>query len=296
MEKPISLHRARICVIGSPGWFTAAALETFFANQLNIQQVVVAGAPPADTQPPTIPVAQPRPLDPLAKVLADKSVACDYVASPSALEGLRLSACDYLVTACFPFRLPASVLGQVETMALNIHPSLLPHYRGPDPVFWQLRNGETVLGVSLHVMEEGLDAGPVVAQQAVALVPGATRKLLDESLARAGAQLLTDEALVKEPQAQDEAKATYYPLPGAADYAVPCDWDVQRAYNFLRATDSSTFTQRIQTNDHVIEVDVVLAMDKGKELGVEFVREADTIRIQFRSGVLLVQGRVGGNS
>jgi methionyl-tRNA formyltransferase len=292
---PIPLHHARIAVFVSPGWFSAAGLETFLANHLPIQQVVLAGAPPAGTPKPRIPVTQPRPLDPLAKVLAAKSMACHYVASPLALNDLSLPDCDYLITACFPYRLPAAVLKQAKTMALNIHPSLLPLYRGPDPVFWQLRNGETALGVSLHVMEEGLDAGPVLAQQVVSFESGATRRSLDEQLARAGARLLTDKTLGQKPQAQDEAMASYYSLPVAADYEVPCDWDVQRAYNFIRATVSSTYPHRIQSKNNVIEVHAVLAMQKGEILGVEFVCEADTIRIQFRSGVLLVQGRVSGN-
>ncbi|MEZ4833421.1 MAG: formyltransferase family protein [Caldilineaceae bacterium] len=55
---------------------------------------------------------------------------------------------------------------------LNLHPSLLPHYRGPDPIFWQLRDGVEPMGVTVHWMDVGVDTGDIAAQAPVALEDG----------------------------------------------------------------------------------------------------------------------------
>ena len=52
---------------------------------------------------------------------------------------------------------------------VNTHPSLLPRYRGPNPVAWAIRNGDTEIGMTFHWMDPGLDTGAILAQEAIPL-------------------------------------------------------------------------------------------------------------------------------
>ncbi|MCK2239244.1 MULTISPECIES: methionyl-tRNA formyltransferase [unclassified Crossiella] len=72
---------------------------------------------------------------------------------------------DLLVVYGFSWRIPASVRKIPRLGAINIHPSLLPRYRGPAPVLHAIRNGDPEIGVTAHWMDEDFDTGPVLAQQ-----------------------------------------------------------------------------------------------------------------------------------
>jgi methionyl-tRNA formyltransferase len=147
---------------------------------------------------------------------------------------------DALCVACFTRRLPPPILALPRLGTLNAHPSLLPENRGPDPLFWTYHEGEQETGVTVHLMDEGLDTGPILAQRRVrvaevelweseaelearlAVVAG---KLLVEALAGLAAGTLT-------PAPQDEARATYHSWPTAEDYVIDATWRMQRALAF----------------------------------------------------------------
>lgn len=82
----------------------------------------------------------------------------------SAYEEVSSLDVDLLVLACFPVILRRDWLGLGRQGTLNVHPSLLPAYRGPSPLFWQRRNGEIETGVTVHWATDKVDAGPIVAQ------------------------------------------------------------------------------------------------------------------------------------
>ncbi|MDR5708420.1 MAG: methionyl-tRNA formyltransferase [Armatimonadota bacterium] len=97
---------------------------------------------------------------------------------------------------------------------LNVHPSLLPRYRGASPIPYAVRNGDPETGVTVIRLTEELDAGPILAQQRVPVDPRDTAGTLEARLARVAADLLvqTLEALERgdiHPQPQDESAATY---------------------------------------------------------------------------------------
>jgi methionyl-tRNA formyltransferase len=80
-----------------------------------------------------------------------------------------LDACepDLLICGGFPWLIPQEALAVLRLGAINIHPSLLPKYRGPLPLHWALRNGDTELGATIHRMDESFDTGPILAQGTV---------------------------------------------------------------------------------------------------------------------------------
>jgi methionyl-tRNA formyltransferase len=97
--------------------------------------------------------------------------------------GLTGYQLDLLVVYGFNWRLPASVLGVPRFGVLNVHTSLLPRYRGPAPVLWAIRNGDSEVGLTIHRMDERFDAGPILTQRGgIALDEDVTPQRLWERL------------------------------------------------------------------------------------------------------------------
>ena len=120
---------------------------------------------------------------------------------------------DVIVVAAYGRFLPVSVLDTPPHGCLNLHPSLLPRYRGPSPVVTAILEGETVTGVTLMKLDEGMDTGPIIAQREHPIAPQDTARTLTAALFRLGANLLLENlspwvAGQIAPQFQDNAQAT----------------------------------------------------------------------------------------
>jgi len=107
---------------------------------------------------------------------------------------MKALAPDIVISLMFTDRIPSFVLGAFPGKVFNLHPSLLPAYRGADPVFKMLwdRNIDRYSGVSLHLVDEGFDTGPLLAQAAVPFP--ATRRVSGYlmELVKAGTPLLAN--------------------------------------------------------------------------------------------------------
>jgi methionyl-tRNA formyltransferase len=119
------------------------------------------------------------------------------IRSPAVVAELARLRPDAIAVACFPGRLPPSLLDLPPLGALNVHPSLLPRDRGPSPLFWAFHRGDDATGVTVHLMEETLDTGPIVRQWAVAIAEGRRLSDLEFELATLGGQLLVDALLAR---------------------------------------------------------------------------------------------------
>ena len=120
---------------------------------------------------------------------------------------------DLIVVAAYGLYIPSDVLAAPRLGCLNIHPSLLPFYRGPSPVASAILNGDSVSGVTVMVVTERMDAGPIVAQRETPIGPDETTPELTARLFEMGAGLLL-EVLPGwrrgdvSPREQDESEAT----------------------------------------------------------------------------------------
>jgi methionyl-tRNA formyltransferase len=112
--------------------------------------------------------------------------------SQAAQEELAKLRPDVIVIAAYGKLLPPPVLNTPPHGCLNLHPSLLPRYRGPSPVATAILNGEEVTGVTLMLLDEGMDTGPIISQREYALSGRETAVYLTQSLFQTGAQLLLD--------------------------------------------------------------------------------------------------------
>jgi methionyl-tRNA formyltransferase len=123
--------------------------------------------------------------------------------------------------------IPKDIIDLFSIGIINIHPSLLPQYRGPSPIEAAILNGDSETGVSLMKLTPAMDAGPVYVQQRVQLDGSETKIELYSRLSNLGAGMLikhlgaiTDEKMLPAPQY--EAEATYTKLLSKADGVI--DW------------------------------------------------------------------------
>jgi methionyl-tRNA formyltransferase len=134
--------------------------------------------------------------------------------APEAIEQLAAFKPDVIVVAAFGQLLLKAVLELPRLGCLNVHPSLLPKFRGASPVAAAILAGEEFTGVSIMLLDEGMDSGLVLAQAQIPVADSDTTASLGEKLSLVGAGLL-GEALVGwvrgelEARPQDEAKASY---------------------------------------------------------------------------------------
>ncbi len=132
----------------------------------------------------------------------------------TALEALRAVGADLYIVAAYGKILPATALSIPPRGALNVHPSLLPRYRGTSPIESQILEDEKNIGVSIILMDEKMDHGPVLAQEEIAVDWPIGRWALTTLLWERGGKLLAEvlpHYLAGEIVAvvQDEAQATY---------------------------------------------------------------------------------------
>jgi methionyl-tRNA formyltransferase len=132
-------------------------------------------------------------------------------------EQLEAIAPDAIVVVAYGRIIPPWMLALPRMGCINLHASLLPKYRGAAPIQWAVAMGETVTGNTTMLLEEGLDTGPTLLQQQVAIKPDQTAADLFDVLAQQGAPLVVETLAGLSngsirPKPQDHALATLAPL------------------------------------------------------------------------------------
>lgn len=140
----------------------------------------------------------------------------ERINTPEGVAQLKLWQADLLVVAAYGQILSPDVLAATPHGGINVHASLLPKYRGAAPVAWAIYHGEAQSGVTIIQMTPRLDAGGMIAQEAVPIGPDETAGELETRLAQIGAGLaLTSIAQLiagtAKPLPQDQSQATKAP-------------------------------------------------------------------------------------
>lgn len=226
----------RVVFMGTPP-FAVPSLERLLSAGIEVSLVITqpdrpAGRGRALLPPPVkvvalargLPVYQPRRL-------RDEGV----------LQTLAAARPEAIVVAAFGQLLPRAVLELPALGCLNVHASLLPRHRGAAPIPAAILAGDEMTGVTIMLMEAGLDTGPILAQVAEPIRPEDTAGSLAERLAESGARLLVDtlprwaQGSIR-PRPQDESLATYAPElkkeDGLLDWSLPAEdlWRRCRAF------------------------------------------------------------------
>ncbi len=152
----------------------------------------------------------------------------DDVNSPEFVEQIRSYEADASVVIAFGQKLGEPLIAAMGRLAVNLHGSLLPKYRGAAPIHRALMNGEAVTGVSVIGLAQRMDAGPIYGCSALAVDPDETTGELHDRLAMLGPEAVARvleglEQNTLSPTEQDEAAATSAPKLKKADGTVGFD-------------------------------------------------------------------------
>jgi methionyl-tRNA formyltransferase len=201
----------RAVFFGTPEW-AVPSLDALLAGHVDVPAVVTN---------PDRPAGRGMKLQPSPVKAAARDAGLEVLQPPSAKDpelASRLSeiAPDVAVVVAYGRILPVALLQVPPHGFVNVHFSLLPAYRGAAPVQRAVMDGREETGVSIMVLTEGMDEGPVVAAEATRIGAGETAGQVGERLAVIGARILVP-ALTGyvagdlEPVPQDDALATYAP-------------------------------------------------------------------------------------
>jgi len=134
---------------------------------------------------------------------------------------------DFIVVVAYGHIIPTWMIGLPQYGCINLHASLLPKYRGAAPIQWALIRGESVTGVTIMKIDEGLDTGDILLQREVPIRDEDTTETLSERLSGVGPDLMVETLprLIQaeiQPQPQNHAQATFAPMLKKEDGRI--DW------------------------------------------------------------------------
>lgn len=281
----------RVVLFGMHCAFTAPILAALaFTPGLDLATVVLPGRKAAS--------ARPTP-DPVSTLVQDYQLPVIGVphraelASTGFRTALQARAPDVVVVACFPWRIPRSILTLPHRGCINVHPSLLADGRGPEPIFWAFRWRLSETGVTLHLMDEGFDAGPILAQRTREIAEDDTMGTLERSLAHLGAEMLVQhltshQARTSRAQPQNDTDARYAGFPKASDLVVPTSWSAREASRFIHAVSPvyGTVPVLVLATGQKLAVRQVLSFDDNAAINKPASVERNIATIRFSPGTL----------
>jgi methionyl-tRNA formyltransferase len=173
----------KIVFLGTPE-FGAVVLEELIKNDLNPVLIITAPDKPKGRKQ----ILTPSPV----KVLAEKNKI--PVLQPEKIEnvelGIRNLKPDLIAVAAYGQIIPKEILDIPKKGSLNVHPSLLPRYRGASPIQTAILKGEKETGVTIILMDEKMDHGPILNQRKIRIDDSDTSQSLEKKLADSGGKLL----------------------------------------------------------------------------------------------------------
>lgn len=153
---------------------------------------------------------------------------------------LTQAAADLLWITDYRYLLPSELLTGARFGAVNLHPSLLPRYRGRAPLNWAILHGEREVGLTAHVVDAGMDSGDILAQHRLVLgdeedVGHALERLMPlyDALPREIVRGFETQSLTRTPQ--DHTRATAFPARTPADGQVRWSEPARSIHNLVRA-------------------------------------------------------------
>jgi methionyl-tRNA formyltransferase len=298
-----------ILYFGMAGAFSAPPLAALLDAGFDVRAVVLPAFDAGSSGTPAIamtrrpaPAARGRRALPLLGAAAEPNIVelaalrdlpvleVARMRDPAVVETLAAYKPDAICVACFSRRIPAAVLRLPRLGCLNLHPSLLPDNRGPDPLFWTFCRGDEEAGVTIHLMDDGLDSGPIVLQETIPMPDGVSEAWLEGECARRGGRLLVralaglnDGTL--HPVAQDSARATAYTWPQPDDYVITPERSARWAFNFASSIGARAQPIRIDTPGGTFRLVAPLGYDVSAPKAQRLVLDDNELWLRCCSGV-----------
>ena len=215
----------RLVFMGTPDFASASLQALLRSNDSVVGIVTQPDRPKGRGQTLT-----PSPVKLLAQQVQIPLLQPLKMKDPEFLHALAGWKPDMIAVAAFGRILPPVILTLPPLGCINVHGSLLPKYRGAAPIQWAIINGETETGITTMLMDEGMDTGAILLQEAISITAHETSGTLAPQLAELGGKLLVEtitrlKAGTLVPQPQDSSRATLAPLlkkeDGAIDWTLP---------------------------------------------------------------------------
>ena len=199
----------RLAFLGTPD-FSVAALEALIAAGHEIACVYSQPPRPAGRGK----ALRPSPVHQAAEARGIEVRTPASLRSPEEQQAFAALDLDAAVVVAYGLILPKAILDAPEYGCFNIHASLLPRWRGAAPIQRAILAGDKTTGVTIMRMDEGLDTGPMLLREQVAIGPETTAGDLHDALAALGARMIVDALAAigngtAEPVAQPQAGITY---------------------------------------------------------------------------------------
>src|SRR3989344_324010 len=216
--------------------FAVPALKKLADSDYEIAAVITQPDKPAGRKQEL----SPSPVKEAAQELGLK------ILQPSKLDSkFEIPDSDIFIVASYGKIIPKSILAIPKYGTLNIHPSLLPKYRGPSPIQSAILNGDKETGVSIMVLDAEMDHGPVLANVKAQISNNKGFRELHDGLAVTGAELLM-EVLAKyingeiKPQPQDHSQVTFTKIITKDDGRIDWNKPAEVINNLIRAYEDWT--------------------------------------------------------
>lgn len=230
----LSTPKIRVVFMGTPD-FASSLLQSVLKEKYNVVAVYTrpdgrVGRKQEITQSPV-------------KLQAEEHrIPCEQpiIFDAETLQKLQSYEPDLIIVVAYGKILPKEVLAMPGFGCVNVHPSLLPKYRGPSPIQNALLQGETETGTTIMLMNEGMDTGPIMAQKPCLIESTDTLLTLSEKLATLSSELLLQTLpgwifRTLDTRKQDDTHATLCQLIERTDGQVIWLQDAETIYNRYRA-------------------------------------------------------------
>lgn len=291
----------RLVFFGTPE-FALPSLEKLIKSEFKPVAVVTSPDKPVGRQQTITP--------PPVKVLAQKHkipvLQPEKLKDPGFVEKMKNLKPDLIVVAAYGKILPKEILDIPRWGCLNLHPSLLPKYRGPSPIQFAILNAEKETGITIFKMNEKMDEGPILAQKSMTIKPEGTNLTLRQKLSNLGVNLLISSLekwitfnLMPEKvkkifqlQPQNHQLATYTKILTKQDGKIFWNKPAQEIDRQIRAFLPWPGTWCILPNGKKLKV---LKSSKIKEpstqrqYGQVFLTQANELAVQTGQGVLIIE-------
>jgi len=166
--------------------------------------------------------------------------------APEFVKEVRGLTPDLFIAVGYALILRPAILAVPEILAVNFHASLLPLYRGKHPVFWTLRGGECWAGLTVHVMDQGIDTGDIIYQVRVPTHKDDTvallyNRIMDQSEALVGRLIADAEEGMVPRQPQPPAEGSYFSSTKEEDFRIVWSWNAEKIRRHIQMTPGKCF-------------------------------------------------------
>jgi methionyl-tRNA formyltransferase len=206
-------------------------------------------------------------------------------------EFINLKA-DFSVVVAYGLILPKQIIEGTKFACLNIHPSLLPKWRGAAPVERSIMSGDKKTAISIIKMDENLDSGDIVSTKEVEIDNKIHCKEFLEFLSKEGSNILikTLKNIYSDNYeliTQDHLRATYAEKIKKSEFVLDFNQDVDKVYNKIRALNACGSTYFIMNDERIkIHEAELVAKDADQDLENVFVISAKDFKINCKNGMI----------